>query len=359
MAKQNREKNKEEVKSNSSEIEREIENLRSNHLYDIDTNPSSSNPFSMGSMLSYLFPKKTYNYHEFWEHAKRISDMFKNRNLLKEDRQRLWLSYKNLCDSVKEKQNEECNESERARNDIEFIIKSAYSQCEGSSTIDDLNKAKSLQSEALKKMKEIRLYKKDRQTLWEYWKETNEKIFQKQKEIGESNFLRVKEDISTCINMARYGNPYETLKKIKEFQGTLHNLYLNRDQRNEIYKTLSSMWDTALSKISEIKEEKRRRQGEWLQRQEEKKKKYEEWRERTESSIERLEYRIMERQDYISRLEEEIDKLESEIARTRSDKYANKANEWIREKQEKIMKIRESVKNLEEKRDLARRKLYG
>jgi predicted nuclease with TOPRIM domain len=83
---------------------------------------------------------------------------------------------------------------------------------------------------------------------------------------------------------------------------------MSRDQRHEIYDTLSDAWNRATSRIVEIKEEKRR--------------KYEEWRERMESNIERWENNIEKAEEYISRLEEQIDRLEEEEANARTDEYA-------------------------------------
>lgn len=97
---------------------------------------------------------------------------------------------------------------------------------------------------------------------------------------------------------------------------------MSRDQRHEIYDTLSDAWNRATSRIVEIKEEKRRKREEWLQRQEERKRKYEEWRERMESNIERWENNIEKAEEYISRLEEQIDRLKEEEANARTDEYA-------------------------------------
>ena len=146
--------------------------------------------------------------------------------------------------------------------------------------------------------------------MWKYWKEVNEKIFWKRPELQDSNFLRAKEEANRCLNTAYYDDPYEALQEIKEFQRSLHGVYMNKDQRHEINDILSNAWDKVTSRIAEIKEEKRRKHEEWLQRQEERK--HEEWRERMESNIERWERSIQNAENYISRLEEQIDRLVEE-----------------------------------------------
>jgi len=326
------ESRREEAKTNALAIEREINSLRYDHL---DKNAS-------------LFTTRYY-YHEFWQHAKEVSEMFKTRKLLKEDRERLWSTYSSLCEEVKRKQEEERHESRRNREILESLITDAYFQADGARDKEDLDKAKSMQTENLRRMKESRLFREDREALWKYWKEVNQKIFWKRHELQESNFLQAREEANRALNVANYGDPYEALQEIKEVQRSLRGVYMSRDQRHEIYDTLSDAWNRATSRIVEIKEEKRRKRDEWLQRQEERKRKYEEWRERMESNIERWENNIEKAEEYISRLEEQIDRLEEEEANARTDEYAERVRGWIEEKQAKIEEVREQIREWEEK----------
>ena len=334
------ESRREEAKSNASRIEHEIENLRYNYL---DSN---------APLLT-----TRYHYREFWSHAKEVSEMFKSLKLLREDRERLWTSYRSICEDVKRKQEEERQESSRNREIIESLITDAYHQAEGSGSKAELDKSKSMQSEILKLMKERRVFREDREHCWKYWKEVNEKIYWRRHELQESNFLHIKEDAGRCLNTAYYGDPYEASREIKEVQTNLHGLYMNRDQRHEIHDILGDAWDKATSRIGEIKEEKGRKHEEWLQRQEERKRKYEEWRERMESNMQRWENNIEKAEDYVSRLEEQIDRLEDEAANARTDEYADRVREWIEEKQQKIEDVREQIREWESKMDDVRGKL--
>jgi len=345
--KHEREKRREEAKSNASQIEREIENLRYNHL---DRNAPNISPIIP-------FPVTRYYYHEFWTHAKQVSEMFKGLSLLKEDRERLWSNYRSICDDVRRKQDEEHHESSKNRESIERLITDAYWHAKGSRDKEELEKAKSMQTETLRMMRESRLLKEDREAVWKYWKEVNEKIFFERQGLQESNFLHAKGDAGRCLNTAYHGDPYEALEEIKEVQRSLHGVYMNRDQRNEIHEILSNAWDKATSRIGEIKEEKRKKHEEWLHRQEERKKKYEEWRERTESNIERWENNIEKAEHYISSLEEQIDRLEDEAANARTEEYAERVRGWIEEKQEKIENVRENIRGWEEKIYSAKEKL--
>lgn len=331
---------KEKARSNASKIEHEIENLRYNH---IDSNAP-------------LFTTR-YHYREFWSHAKEISEMFKSLRLSREDRERLWSRYRDICNDVKRKQDEERRESSRNREIIEFLITDAYHQAEGSRDKEELDKAKSMQSETLKLMKERRLLRGDREHCWKYWREVNEKIFWKRHELQESNFLHAKEVASRCLNTAYYGDPYEALGEIKEAQRAMHGVYMSKDQRHEIHDMLGDAWSKATSRIGEIKEEKRRKHEEWLRRKEERERKYQEWRERMESNIQRWENNIEKAEYTISKIEANIDKLEDMVANARTDEYADRVRGWIEENYQKIQDIRESIREWERKIYSARGKL--
>lgn len=332
----------EKARSNASTIEHEIENLRYGHL---DSNAPPISPIIP-------IPTTRYHYREFWSDAKEISEMFKSLSLLREDRERLWASYQSICEDVKRKQNEERGESERNREIIESLITDAYFQAEGSSDKGYLDKAKSMQSEILKLMKERNLFRGDREHCWKYWREVNEKIHWKRHELWESNFLHGKEDASRCLNAAHYGDPYEALGEIKEVQRAMRGVYMSKDQRHEIHDTLGDAWRKATSRIGEIKEEKKRKHEEWLQRKEEGERKYQEWRERTESNIERWENNIEKAEYAISKIEANIDKLEA-----RTDSYADRVRGWIEENYQTIQDIRESIRESEGKIYSARGKL--
>ena len=90
----------EKARKNAREIESEIESLKSGH-WD-------------------WFNRK---YKDFWEHARRISYMFKTlKPLQRDDRERLWEMFDALCKEVKRKQKSEHEnlkfKSERNRNEI-------------------------------------------------------------------------------------------------------------------------------------------------------------------------------------------------------------------------------------------------
>jgi len=95
-------------------------------------------------------------YDEFWEHARRISAMFKT-PLFREDRERLWAAYSTACEEMKQAQAHE-RQSQRAdsREKHELVmskIREAYFQAKGAASSAEFAEADALLSEAIAWMK--------------------------------------------------------------------------------------------------------------------------------------------------------------------------------------------------------------
>lgn len=351
-AKQQRERHQEELRTNASTIEHEVEELESTHVaYDSVLEQALVPPFvAVGGGAG-------FNYRDFWAHAKQISELFKNSRLAKEDRDRLWARFRSICDTARTRQEEGHHQSRQKRESIEDLIRQAGFQADGSHDKEDLEKAKSMQSDALRMMKESRLLRQDREALWSHWKETNDKVFWKRKELQDGNYNEVRSEAGKCLNNAHYANPYEALVEVKHLQTKLRGYYMSKEQRQDIRNTLEDAWNEATSRISHLKEEKRQKHEEWLRRQEERRKKHEEWVDRTESNIARWEGNIEKAEAFISRLEGQIDDLEEKAASAYSDEWADRFRDWIGEKQEKIFEVREQIRELERKIDSAKGRL--
>jgi chromosome segregation ATPase len=215
------------------------------------------------------------------------------------------------------------------------MITDAYYQAGGARDRDEINKATAMQNEILGLLNTRRIFREDREYLKSYLKQVNERIHSKRVELQESNFLGGKEAANGASRTAYYGDPYEALKEIQEVQRSLRGVYMNRDQRKELYEILEDGWEKAQSRIGELKEEKRRRHQEWL--------------ERMNSHIERWEKKIQDSEHFISRLEDQIDELEDQKAHARTDEHAQKVRIWIEQKMEKIRDVRNQIQELEDK----------
>lgn len=143
-------------------------------------------------------------YREFWNHAKRISELFKTmKPLVRDDRDRLWSKFNDICNEVKRNQKQERLEqqvySKVKRNLIEERIKQAYFSADPSHDPVYLSEASRLLNEALEMMKsgpsesDTKLLKEDREILWGMWQEAKEKLRYARQEIREQERKKYEE----------------------------------------------------------------------------------------------------------------------------------------------------------------------
>lgn len=329
---------KEQAQSNASTIGSEIEHLKTGH-YEIG---------AFGVI-------QNYRYRDFWVHAKEIVGMFKTlKPLSREDRERLWQTYQEACQNMKGIQNEGREQSRIDRGNIESRIKDAYSTAGGSTSISGvdadkemLDRARAMQTETMNIMKEGKLVKEDREACWQYWREVNQGIVSKREQTQEGNYINIRKGyhVQEALQKAAYGDPYEAMEHVKAAQASMKGAYISREQRQELHDLLQDAWQSATSKIGEIKEEKRR--------------KYQDWRERIEGNIGRWEGRIEGAEAFISRLESQIEDLEEKVRDAWSDKYVLRAGGWIVEKYSKIAEVQGQIRDLEVKIEDVKAKLDG
>jgi len=167
---------KEQCRLNARSLESEIERLENDY-----------------AALLILEPR----YKESWEHARRISAMFKTlKPLFRDDRERLWAAYSTVCKEMKRAQACE-RESQRAdscekRDLVMSKIREAYHQAEGAASAAEFAEADALLGEALAWMKNgcegfntvtqliSRILssgvmtREDREACWTEWKEAKE-----------------------------------------------------------------------------------------------------------------------------------------------------------------------------------------
>ncbi len=238
-----------------------------------------------------------FDYNAFWERAKQISAAFKERKpLSKEDRERLWGKFDNICKETKRRQNQEWStrrlQSKNKKELIETRIREASNYIGGAYNNEHLSKSKSLLNEALEIMKDGwsgrsaleqiindvtgdigNLLREDRESCWQKWREANQALYYKRQSISENNYRQIKSKAYEALSAASDGDPREALSKVKETQIELKDVYIDRVQRGEIRQLLNESWNKATYRLNLVREEKRR--------------KYEEWRSRAENNIER------------------------------------------------------------------------
>ena len=309
-------------------------------------------------------------YRDFWSYAKQISELFKSlQPLRREDRERLWGRFSTLCSSTKEQQAVTSEKrkmgSREKRAIIEGKIHDAYYAAKGSSSGEELSRARSLLAEALAWMKngwagfnmqtefvqeavfgnEGRLLREDREACWERWKEVNDAIQSRRQELYYLNYTQLREEAGDALHEASCGNPHEALSKVKSTQAHLKITEMSRPNRQAIRELLDSAWNTAIARIEEQRAEKTRKHTQWLSSCDER--------------IERWTALIDKNEGVIARLEDQISHLEDMASSARTDDFADKVRGWIEEKYEKIRDIRQTNSDLEQKISSLKVRMHG
>ena len=300
----------------------------------------------------------TRRYREFFQHAKRISELFKNaRSIPSAERQKLWDSFSLLCDRVRQDENREkeslAGDSRVKKGPIESNIREASLWGRCASSIDELRKGEELLSKAAEQMKDGwagftwttelttlsmgRLTKEDRDDLWTKWRAAKQEIRERRNYLSDLNYQHMHSVAEACLGIA-HSDPRETKKKIQAANGEMKQRSMSREQYAEIQGILDRAWELASYAAKQ-------RQNEW--------------RERMEGHIARW-VSLMEKNDeIIKRLEGQVEDCEEMETNARTEDFAEQVRGWIEEKLDKMRDIRETNQELEDKIESAKRKLSG
>lgn len=298
-------------------------------------------------------------YREFFEHAKKISEMFKTlRPLTSSDRQKLWEKFNGICREVKQRQTSEresrLQDSKLKRDLVEGKIRESYFTACSASTRSEFDKAKYLLNQSLEWMKngwggfnvqtdllnsmmgrEGKMTKEDHDVCWEKWKDASEAFRLRKEEIWTQNYDHFRDKAYGALSEARSGNLKEAKESVKSVQKDLKGVMMKKEQFQSISELLEEAWAVASERLKERYEEGQRRHQEWLRKQEE--------------FIERLSDAVSRKEELIERVEGQIDKLRDMENNARSDDFADKVRSWIEEKEDFIRSVRDDVQDIEQK----------
>ena len=322
------------AQGNVAKFEREIDSLRYNYAV-----PNVESPISK------------YRYGAFWARARTIHEMFDSMPLLEEDHETLWARYSSICEAVKAIHKEAQEESGKHRQLIESIIRGAQSSADASTGREDLMDVRDVMRQALSILKETQMLKEDGDYCWNHWRNVNERIGLKHQGIQTAAFEETKREAEKHTGNALQSNPYEILQGIKEVQKNLANLYLSREQRDELRHTLNDAWDRAQARIGEIREVRQEQHEEWVRRQGERKERHEEWRQRMTVNMERWDGDVKTAEEEISQLTQGIQGLQEEVAQATKAEYTRVLERMIAGKQGEITKIRDRIADLHRRID--------
>lgn len=301
-----------------------------------------------------------FRYREFWAKTKEIAETLKTTSPLPEvERERLEDRFQRICRDTKRRQSEEWEsivaKSRKRREQIEHNIDEARSWAEDSpDNIDILSKAQSQLSEVLSWLKEensagtnenesqdstaeaARLLREDRQACWDKWREANDLVFGRREAIWNANYPPLEAQSQAALSEANEGDPFHALDMVKEAQSQMKKTAISRTQRQELRTMLNSAWETAIAKVNEIRDEKKR--------------KYEDWLNRMEGNIERWTEELQQNSDQSAQLTQEVEQIKEEIQTTaKARDYMDSLREQLAEKRQKIQELDRTNRQLEEK----------
>jgi len=198
------------------------------------------------------------NYRQFWAEVEEINTLFKqSKPLVKEDRERLWAAFNQVCSRVKEQQRREraqrADVSQQKRKLVESKLDEAFHQARGAGSCPDLRQANQLLQQALGWMKDGwgnfsvgtqlftlndgRMLKDDHDACWKRWREVKNTIAARRQEICELNYGHFKSEAYNAKTLAdEY--PKEAKEKVREIHRAMSGRMTERWQFDEINKVL-------------------------------------------------------------------------------------------------------------------------
>lgn len=334
----------ERERSNVETLEERLRNLSSNH-----ESPAG------------------FQYSKFWAEVNEIADLFNTLTPLPgHEKERLWDWYYSICEKIRKRQAEELKarkaQSTQKRQLIEGRIQEAYSCAESApEDMETLSRAQLLLKEALSFLKNdgkvfsgvarhegaeadsLVLMRRDRQACWDKWREVNDEVHAHRQAIWDTNYRQIDSEARAALEGANGRNPYEALEMVKAAQSRLKQLALSKEQREDVKSILNSAWDTAIARVNEIREQRRRKREEWLNQK--------------QSEIQDYQNQLQKNEEASSDLQDEIEKLREAIQGSRSREYGDKLRTQIAEKRRKIREIKRTNRELEEKIEFAKSRL--
>ena len=309
-------------------------------------------------------PIDNFDYRSFWEHAKKISVLFKEMKLFVQDSQELWKEYSDCCDGVRAtldgKNKLKFEYSSKKRCVIEGILKEVDGELSSEEPvgIDDdkydvlktkldiaLNMTRKIEGEGvvegdfsadnLVAWNNVRLLEDDRNIVWHKWSMVKTKLgLVRTGKVGAN--IAFFNRIQALYDSWDQSDPYDIIKSVKVIQNDIKNTALLSGVKVELRKTLEDLWQKAsdaieLNKIHNVGH----REG-TDQRSVEKQNRYLNLIQKHTLSIQRKQRQIAEAEDRISKPSSDKSSIDSMRA-------------WINTKKEEIAELDREVSELNSK----------
>lgn len=133
------------------------------------------------------------SYQEFKDRAKEIPSLFKANKTSREDNENLWQRYQNIWQHVKNAEQRQINESEKMKSAFYRLINKAITDISLATTINDIQEVENILEETRELTRAMLPH--HRHDCLPLWHETKNKSRYKRKEIYETNFFHLKDEI--------------------------------------------------------------------------------------------------------------------------------------------------------------------
>jgi hypothetical protein len=301
-----------------------------------------------------LLPKRGRDYKAFWAKAREVAGLFRTVYLPREERERLWREYSDLCARVKEFGSAERDEK-RARSAVNVdrvrsLVHEAEMWARGAKETAHLVEARSHLRQAMDLLQAEVFLHEHRQECWTIWKKTADEITMRRTEMQETAYEGLDREITALAPLVDHGNTFEAVARLKGLQQEIRSAELSRDQRRWLQARLGELWVVVILRIEA-------RKSEWARVREERGQRREVWRDHQVERIERLTEWRDRNEEFMGRLQDEADEIEGQIANAWNEDWAERARGWVQAKYAKIRDLERRNEEIEAKILEIRRRL--
>lgn len=283
--------------------------------------------------------KDEKNFVDFWFYVKELNKMiFTLRGLQKEERLKFKDRIGELCEETKKIQDElKTKIAKTSHLKLERIQQMIDEALAFGVTHEEMEKSFHKIEETNKFLREGKVKAEDgeesadmsrehREQAKELIKSARDKIFDRKREIRESNFKKVTDRLNSISDsLLSQGRAQRIFEGIKNLRNEMRTMNLDRSQLREIDNVIDTLWKKAREKAStgRVQETKKKIYG--------------------------LEDLARRKEAFIKTLDKEIKELNVKWSTVQNDFFKNRVNEWIEEKKQKILDTQKELESVHEK----------
>ena len=306
------------------------------------------------------------NQTDFRPKSEKISSLFKELRISREDNEVLWQRLQRSHRVMAEKRKQFRTDSEYNRSAILADTSSIKNKTLHLFDPEELHEVSEMLNGIREKIRTLPLVKPHKDECWDEVREAQEYISSARTRLQETAYDEFKCELSEISSSFNARGILETLGEtetewfdseiqklketqdhIKEQQQALKIAFVTKEQRGYIREELQFSWQVSVKDLHKLYEAKN----------EHYRKKHGDWVERTESKISKLEEFIENNDGFIETLQRQTEDLEEKIDSAWNEQFAEKARGWVQQKHDKIAEVEQKNEGLRNQIQEMRNKL--